>query len=76
IISVIDSGPGIPHAAQSLIFEPFTQTEDGIKLEGTGLGLPISRTLAQLHGGRLWVESEPGSGAAFHFALPTVGRLP
>lgn len=76
IISVIDSGPGIPHAAQSLIFEPFTQTEDGIKLEGTGLGLPISRTLAQLHGGRLWVESEPGSGAAFHFALPTVGRSP
>lgn len=71
IISVIDSGPGISYAAQSLIFEPFTQTEDGIKLEGTGLGLPISRTLAQLHGGRLWVESEPGAGAAFHFALPT-----
>lgn len=74
IISVIDSGPGISYAAQSLIFEPFTQTEDGIKLEGTGLGLPISRTLAQLHGGRLWVESQLGTGAAFHFSLPTVRR--
>jgi len=76
VISVVDSGPGISDAAQSLIFEPFTQTEDGIKLEGTGLGLPISRTLAQLHGGRLWVESELGSGAAFHFSLPTVRRAP
>lgn len=74
VISVIDSGPGISDAAQSLIFEPFTQTEDGIKLEGTGLGLPISRTLAQLHGGRLWVENKIGAGAAFHVALPAVGR--
>ncbi len=74
VISVIDSGPGISQDAQAVIFEPFTQTKDGIKLEGTGLGLPISRTLAYLHGGRLWVESEPGKGAAFHFSLPIVRK--
>lgn len=71
---VIDTGPGIPEEAQSMIFEPFVQTLDGIKLEqGTGLGLSISRTLAHSHGGDLWVESQPGQGAAFYFTLPTVG---
>lgn len=74
IISVGDSGPGISQDAQAAIFEPFTQTKDGIKLEGTGLGLPISRTLTYLHGGRMWVESELGKGAAFHFSLPIVRK--
>jgi signal transduction histidine kinase/HAMP domain-containing protein len=70
--AVIDTGPGIKKDAQSVIFEPFVQTADGIKLEqGTGLGLSISYSLAQSHGGDLWVESEPGQGATFYFTLPT-----
>jgi signal transduction histidine kinase len=68
---VIDTGPGIPKAEQELIFEPFMQTEDGAKqTQGTGLGLPISRSLAQAHGGKLWVESEIGEGSSFFFTLP------
>ncbi|HNE67470.1 MAG TPA: ATP-binding protein, partial [Anaerolineales bacterium] len=57
--------------AQTIIFEPFVQTEDGRKrVEGTGLGLPISKKLVEAHGGRLWVESQLGEGTAFYFTLP------
>jgi len=74
VIAVIDTGPGIPETAQELIFEAYAQTEDGTKVEGTGLGLPISRSLAQAHGGDLWVESKVGDGAAFYFTLPAKGE--
>ena len=75
MFAVIDTGIGIAPEAQSAIFEPFVQTTDGIKLEqGTGLGLPISRSLVQAHGGELWVESQSGEGAAFYFSLPIVGK--
>jgi signal transduction histidine kinase len=69
-IAVADTGPGI--AAQDLeaIFEEFEQTSEGKQAEGTGLGLPLSRKLAELHGGRLWAESTPGRGSTFHFTLP------
>jgi signal transduction histidine kinase len=69
-IAVADTGPGI--AAQDLeaIFEEFEQTSEGKQAEGTGLGLPLSRKLAELHGGRLWAESTPGQGSTFHFTLP------
>jgi signal transduction histidine kinase len=71
LFSVIDTGPGIALEDQDRIFEPFVQTETGIvHTGGTGLGLPISRRLAEAHGGRLWVESALGSGAAFCVALP------
>jgi signal transduction histidine kinase len=71
IFAVIDTGPGIAKDLQEIIFEPFVQTADGIKqIEGTGLGLPISRSLVKAHGGNLWVESHPGDGAAFYFTLP------
>ncbi len=71
LFSVIDTGPGIALEDQDRIFEPFVQTETGIAhTGGTGLGLPISRRLAEAHGGRLWVESALGSGAAFYVALP------
>jgi len=71
LFAVIDTGPGIPPEAQTMIFEPFIQTESGIKhAGGTGLGLPISQSLVTAHGGRLWVESEPGQGAAFFVSLP------
>jgi signal transduction histidine kinase len=71
VFAVIDTGPGIPEEAQEMIFEPFQQTMDGIKqVEGTGLGLPIARSLVEAHGGRMWLESQPGEGAAFYFDLP------
>ncbi|MBC8506440.1 MAG: GAF domain-containing protein [Anaerolineales bacterium] len=71
MFAVIDTGPGIDLESQSVIFEPFVQTADGIKMEqGTGLGLSISLSLAQAHGGELWVESQPDQGAAFYFTLP------
>jgi signal transduction histidine kinase len=69
-IAVADTGPGIPQVDLETIFEEFEQTSDGKKAEGTGLGLPLSRKLVELHGGHLWVESEPGRGSTFRFTLP------
>jgi signal transduction histidine kinase len=69
-VAVADTGPGIPAAEIDTIFEEFEQTAEGKKVEGTGLGLPLSRRLVELHGGRLWVESEPGCGSTFRFTLP------
>ena len=69
-ISVADTGPGIAAADRDTIFEEFERAADGKKEEGTGLGLPLSRKLVELHGGRLWVESEVGHGSTFRFTLP------
>jgi signal transduction histidine kinase len=70
-IAVADTGPGIPAEDLDTIFEEFEQTPDGRQAdEGTGLGLPLSRKLVELHGGRIWVESELGRGSTFHFTLP------
>jgi len=66
---VIDRGPGIPPDQQARIFEPFERFDPHSGL-GTGLGLPVSRRLAEVLGGRLTVESEVGRGAAFTLALP------
>jgi signal transduction histidine kinase len=71
LFAVIDTGAGIPPDKQDLIFEPFIQTENGERqMQGTGLGLPISRSLVRAHGGELWVDSEQGEGSAFFFTLP------
>jgi len=72
-ISVADSGIGIAHEDQEKIFEEFHQVRSGIsdKTPGTGLGLPLTKRLVEMHGGRIWVESEgEGKGARFSFALP------
>jgi signal transduction histidine kinase len=69
-IAVADTGPGIAAEDVDTIFEEFEQASDGKQDEGTGLGLPLSRKLVELHGGRLWVESEPGRGSTFRFTLP------
>jgi signal transduction histidine kinase len=69
-IAVTDTGPGIRSQDLETIFEEFEQTTDGKKAEGTGLGLPLSRKLVELHGGSLWVESEVGRGSTFRFTLP------
>ncbi len=73
LFAVIDTGPGIAKEEQEMIFEPFRQTRKGMGSQsGTGLGLPISRSFARAHGGDLWLESEPGEGAAFYVRLPIV----
>jgi signal transduction histidine kinase len=69
-IAVSDTGPGIAPEDVEAIFEEFEQTSEGRKVEGTGLGLPLSRKLVELHGGHLWAESEPGKGSTFRFTLP------
>ncbi len=70
-VSVTDTGPGIAAEDHERIFEEFQQTQAGVEQrEGTGLGLALSKRLVELHGGRIWVESEPGQGSTFVFTLP------
>jgi signal transduction histidine kinase len=70
-VSVTDTGPGIAPEDHERIFAEFQQTDVGLKQrEGTGLGLALSKRLIELHGGRIWVESEPGHGSRFVFTLP------
>jgi signal transduction histidine kinase len=69
-IAIADTGPGIPATDLETIFEEFEQTTEGKRADGTGLGLPLSRKLVELHRGRLWAESEPGKGSTFCFTLP------
>ena len=65
VVSVIDTGLGISPADQPKVFERFKQVGDTLtdKPKGTGLGLPICREIVEHHGGRIWVESEPGRAA-------------
>ena len=72
VVSVADSGPGIAEAEQQKIFEEFHQAESSStrKKGGTGLGLSIAKRIVELHGGRIWVEFEPGQGSTFRFTLP------
>ena len=70
-VSVADTGPGIAAGDHERIFEEFQQTDAGVEhREGTGLGLAVSKRLVELHGGRIWVDSELGRGSTFVFTLP------
>jgi signal transduction histidine kinase len=70
-VSVADTGPGLAVEDHERIFEEFQQTEAGVEQrEGTGLGLALSKRLVELHGGRIWVDSELGKGSTFVFTLP------
>jgi signal transduction histidine kinase len=81
-VAVCDTGPGIAAVDQAKIFEEFQQADSSItrKKGGTGLGLSIAKRIIEMHGGRIWVESEPGKGSTFYFTLPVrvkaqVGQL-
>ena len=72
-ISVSDTGIGIAPDDQPKIFEEFRQVggDYAHKVEGTGLGLTLAKKFVELHGGKIWVESEVGKGSTFTFTLPT-----
>ena len=65
-LAVADNGHGIPDDKVGRLFEPFFTT----KLKGMGFGLPISRTIVEAHGGKIWAENNIGGGATFRFTLP------
>ena len=72
---VRDEGLGIPPDALETIFERFSRVDSQATrdIQGTGLGLPIVRQIVQLHGGKVWAESELGRGSVFHVVLPLAG---
>jgi signal transduction histidine kinase len=73
-VSVRDTGPGISAADQAKLFQEFQQADNAItkKKGGTGLGLAISKRIIEMHGGKIWVESQPGQGSTFAFKLPVI----
>jgi signal transduction histidine kinase len=68
-ITVADNGPGVEPEFQLEIFDDFTRVENG-EVEGVGLGLSIARRIVQGHGGKIWIDSQPGSGSRFRLLLP------
>jgi signal transduction histidine kinase len=74
-VTIADTGCGIPAAARERIFDRLHQ-EDGTKASGLGIGLYLCKAFVEHHGGRIWVESAPGEGSAFHFTLPRRATVP
>jgi signal transduction histidine kinase len=67
LISISDTGVGLPAEKADQIFDAFFRT----KAQGSGMGLAISRSIVESHGGRLWASANSGRGATFQFTLPT-----
>ena len=76
VIGVSDQGVGISQQDQARLFAPFERLENSRieRVKGVGLGLLVCRRLVEAHGGRIWVESEPGKGSTFFFTLPLMGN--
>lgn len=74
VLEVRDNGPGVPAEFHERIFELYARLH-GKGIPGNGLGLSICRAIVEGHGGRMWVESEPGDGACFLFTMP-LSRIP
>ena len=72
LISVTDTGLGIPPDEIGHVFERFRRVRSGAaqSIPGTGLGLTIVKQIVEMHGGKIWVESAVGHGSAFHFTIP------
>jgi two-component system sensor histidine kinase VicK len=77
VVSVADQGVGIAPADLNRLFEKFFRAQSGLgrHVVGTGLGLPICRTIVESHGGQIWAESQVGQGTTLYFALPLKTRL-
>jgi two-component system sensor histidine kinase KdpD len=74
VIGVADRGPGIEDNERARIFDKFFRgRRHRFDTKGTGMGLAIAKGIVEAHGGRIWVESEPGQGSVFYFALPAIG---
>jgi signal transduction histidine kinase len=71
LISMSDNGVGLPSEKADQIFNAFFTT----KPQGSGMGLAISRSIVESHGGRLWATANSGGGATFHFTLPTAAEV-
>jgi PAS domain S-box-containing protein len=71
-VQVEDRGIGIPKEALERVFDRYSriESEKSRHIQGTGLGLPIARQIVEMHGGKIWAESTPGSGSIFHFTIP------
>ena len=78
LVSVSDTGLGIPPDEIGHVFERFRRVRSGAaqSIPGTGLGLAIVKQIVEMHGGKIWVESAVGHGSSFHFTIPLAVESP
>jgi signal transduction histidine kinase len=73
VLRVRDSGHGMDENEKGRLFQPYYRLEgDRDRLSGLGLGLALSKTLVELHGGKIWVDSKKGEGSTFSFSIPFI----